>query len=83
MSAPHQLKELSRRITTGVKHVGGSPVGVRNNLVGLRRIRTPTHALLLAAMLGPTIKTCAADTPVQGRRFNGVRIRTCRLIATS
>lgn len=67
MPAVQQVEAQLRKIPTRAKRATRSLPGFQNNFVlKLLRVGKPAHALALVAMVGPTIKACAADNPPPG-----------------
>jgi hypothetical protein len=65
--ALQQCEEQLHQIYGEANRGAGSLAGFQDNFMGrvLRHSR-PAHALALVAMVGPTIKACAADNPPPG-----------------
>ena len=64
MPALQQPKEQLHQISSVANHAARGTAGFQNNfVVRLPHLWRPAHALALVAMVGPTIKACAADSP--------------------
>lgn len=68
MSAIQQLKQKLHQVHVAANLIPGTSAGRQNNQVARQFVQAgaPAHALALVAMVVPTVKACAADTPRPG-----------------